>query len=239
MIIAAVVTTFLIIFAFAKMPGTHSKSKDAPFGQICERIFRLAHFREGVIAQLFYVGAQIMCWTFIVHYGMSEVGLTLSQAQAWNIVAMIIFLSSRWICTVLLRFFSAGRMLFTFAIGGIVFTLGAIYLKGDIFTVNLFGKELAANYGLLSLVMISSCMSLMFPTIYGIALANMKSEEAKLGSAFLIMSIVGGAVLTQLQGLIIDASDIRTSFWLPVGCFIFIAIYGFRSANNDRELPEA
>lgn len=235
-IIAAVVTTFLIIFAFAKMPGFKSAGKDAPFGEICARIFRLPHFREGVIAQLFYVGAQIMCWTFIVHYGMSEVGLTLNQAQSWNIVAMIIFLASRWICTFLLRIFSPGGMLMTFAVGGILFTIGAIYLKGDIFTVNLFGKELAANPGLLSLVMISACMSLMFPTIYGIALSNMKEEEAKLGSAFLIMSIVGGAVLTQLQGFVIDSSGIRTSFWLPAICFVFIAIFGLRSMVRGRHL---
>lgn len=237
-IIAAVVTAFLIVFAFAKMPTFNRKSKDAPFGEICARIFSLPHFREGVIAQLFYVGAQIMCWTFIVHYGMSEVGLTLNQAQSWNIVAMIIFLSSRWICTFLLRIFSPGGMLLSFALGSILFTIGAIYLQGDIFTVSLFGKELAANSGLISLVMISACMSLMFPTIYGIALSNMKEEEAKIGSAFLIMSIVGGAVLTQLQGIVIDSSGVRMSFWLPAICFVFIALFGFRSMARHRAFDQ-
>jgi FHS family L-fucose permease-like MFS transporter len=103
-------------------------------------------------------------------------------------------------------------MLCGFAIGGIVFTLGAIYLPGQA--------------GLISLVMISACMSLMFPTIYGIALNDMEEEEAKLGSAYLIMSIVGGAVLTKLQGGLITDYGIRTSFWLPLICFIVIAIYG-------------
>ncbi|MEN8694759.1 MAG: MFS transporter, partial [Akkermansiaceae bacterium] len=228
-IVAAVVLVFLIIFFIAKMPTLKSAddAPDAPFGEICARIFSRGHFTGGVIAQGFYVGAQIMCWTFIVHYGMEECGLTLSQAQTWNIVAMIIFLSSRWICTALLRIVSAGKLLFIFSLGGILFTVGAIFLKGDLFTVNLLGKELAANTGLLSLVMISACMSLMFPTIYGIALNGMKSEEAKLGSAFLIMSIVGGAVLTKLQGVVKDAADIRASFWLPVICFAVIAVYGF------------
>lgn len=228
MVIAGVVIAFLIIFAFAKMPSFKKEGQsDAPFGEICSRIFGKGRFKGGVLAQLFYVGAQIMCWTFIVHYGMEVVGLTLSQAQAWNIVAMIIFLSSRWICTFLMRFISPGKMLFSFALAGIVFTIGAIYLGGEIKEVTLFGKELAYNTGLLSLVMISAAMSLMFPTIYGIALNGMKEEEAKLGSAFLIMSIVGGAVLTKLQGVVKDAYGVRESFWLPVLCFVAIAIYGY------------
>ena len=238
-IVASVVIIFLVIFFFSKMPTFKDGGKDAPFGEITGRIFKRSHFREGVLAQLFYVGAQIMCWTFIVHYGMEQVGLSLGQAQAWNIVAMIIFLSSRWICTALLRYISPGRMLCFFALGAIVFTMGAIFLKGATFTIGLpsfmhqlIGNEVQGNIGLLSLVMISACMSLMFPTIYGIALNGMEEEESKLGSAFLIMSIVGGAVLTKIQGNLIDSVGIRTSFWLPVICFVFIAIYGFRTFSK-------
>jgi FHS family L-fucose permease-like MFS transporter len=211
-VVAGVVLAFLAIFTFSKMPTFKSEQEDAPFLEITARIFGRPRFLGGVIAQLFYVGAQIMCWTFVVHYGMEYVGLTLAEAQSYNIVAMVIFLLSRWICTFLLRIFSPGRMLCGFAIGGIAFTLGAIYLPGQT--------------GLISLVMISACMSLMFPTIYGIALNGMEEEEAKLGSAYLIMSIVGGAVLTKLQGGMIDDYGVRTSFWLPLGCFVVIAIYG-------------
>lgn len=218
MVVAGVVIAFLIIFAFSKMPSFQKDEPDAPFMEITGRIFSRAHFRLGVLAQLFYVGAQIMCWTFVVHYGMSEVGLTLGEAQSWNIAAMVIFLSSRWICTFLLRYISPGRMLFAFALGGIVFTLGAILLPGKL--------------GMTSLILISACMSLMFPTIYGIALKNMAEEEAKLGSAFLIMSIVGGALLTQAQGFVIDASGVRTSFVLPIICFLFIAFYGFKTFST-------
>lgn len=235
-IVAGVVIAFLALFALCKMPTFQKEEKDAPFLEITARIFKRARFREGVLAQLFYVGAQIMCWTFIVHYGMEQVGITLGQAQAWNIIAMLIFLSSRWVCTILLRFFSPGRMLCVFALGGILFTIGAITLKGENFSFglpgflhSLIGEQLVGNVGLLSLVMISACMSLMFPTIYGIALNGMKEEESKLGSAFLIMSIVGGALLTKFQGGLIDGYGIRTSFWLPAICFVFIAIYGFRT----------
>ncbi|MDZ8117349.1 sugar MFS transporter [Pontiella agarivorans] len=216
MVIAGIVFIFLCIFAVSKMPAFRKKDqeKDAPFWEIFSVLCHRARFVEGVLAQLFYVGAQIMCWTFIIHYGMEQVGLSLSEAQGYNIIAMIIFVSSRFICTFLMRYIRPSAMLLTFAIGGFCFTAGAIYLPG--------------MTGLWSLVMISACMSLMFPTIYGIALNGLKIEEAKLGSAFLIMSIVGGAVLTKLQGAVITDFGVRTSFWLPAGCFVLIALYGLR-----------
>jgi FHS family L-fucose permease-like MFS transporter len=214
-VIAAIVTLFLIIFALTKMPKFSEERGYVPFGKTVRNIFSQARFREGVAAQGFYVGAQIMCWTFIVHYGMEQVGLSLAEAQSYNIVAMVIFLCSRWMCTALLRYFSPGRMLTVFACGAFAFTLGAIYLPGKV--------------GLISLVLISACMSLMFPTIYGISLHSLTEEESKLGSAFLIMAIVGGAVLTKLQGGLIDAYSVRTSFWLPAACFVLIAMYGIRT----------
>lgn len=216
MVIAAVVFTFFAIFAFTKMPSFKHEdgTKDAPFMEILSSLLKRPRFVEGVLAQLFYVGAQIMCWTFVIHYGMEQVGLSLSEAQGYNIIAMIIFVSSRFICTFLMRFIRPSIMLFAFSIGAICATIGAIYLPGET--------------GLWSLVLISACMSLMFPTIYGIALKGLKIEEAKLGSAFLIMSIVGGAVLTKLQGGLITDYGVRTSFWLPVGCFVMIALYGLR-----------
>lgn len=221
-VIAMIVVAFLILYALTKMPRFSADRGGQSFAATTRSIFSRSQFREGVAAQGFYVGAQIMCWTFIVHYGMEQVGLSLAEAQSYNIVAMIIFLCSRWICTALLRYFSPGRMLMTFAIGAFAFTVGAIYLPGKI--------------GLSSLVMISACMSLMFPTIYGIALDSMTEEESKLGSAFLIMSIVGGALLTKLQGGFIDSYGVRASFWLPAVCFVFIAIYGLRTFTKfERE----
>jgi FHS family L-fucose permease-like MFS transporter len=214
MVIAVVVIAFFFIFGLSKMPSFKEEEKDAPFFEILGRLLQRARFVEGVFAQLFYVGAQIMCWTFIIHYGMEQVGLSLSEAQGYNIIAMIIFVSSRFICTFLMRYIRPSVMLLVFAIGAFAFTAGAIFLQGQA--------------GLVSLVCVSACMSLMFPTIYGISLKGLKIEEAKLGSAFLIMSIVGGAVLTKLQGSMITDYGVRTSFWLPAGCFIIIALYGLR-----------
>ncbi|MDQ8197775.1 MFS transporter [Pelagicoccus enzymogenes] len=215
MVIAGVVFTFLIIFSVSKLPIFKRDEKDAPFFTVTAHLLKKAHFREGVLAQGFYVGAQIMCWTFIIHYGMEQVGLDLAAAQKWNIAAMVIFLCSRFICTFLLRFIRPSKLLFLFALGGFSCTVGAIYLPGYV--------------GLASLVLVSGCMSLMFPTIYGIALKDLKEEEAKLGSAYLIMAIVGGAVLTKLQGGLIDAYSVRASFWLPAACFILIALFAYRT----------
>ena len=226
MVIAIVVAIFLLLFAYNKLPSFKNETKDPPFMEIVKRLKQRARFVEGVLAQLFYVGAQIMCWTFIIHYGMEQVGLSLSEAQNYNIIAMIIFLSSRFICTALMQFIRPSLMLLIFSIAGFICTVGAITLPGQ--------------QGLISLVMISACMSLMFPTIYGIALNGLKIEEAKLGSAFLIMSIVGGAVLTKLQGGLITDYGVRYSFWLPAGCFIMIALYGLRCLLiHDKNLNQA
>lgn len=221
--IACVVIGFLLLFAITKMPTFASDVPDAPFGEIASRLAGKAHYREGVIAQAFYVGAQITCWTFIIHYGMEEVGLSLAEAQYWNIAAMVIFLASRFVCTLLLKYVSPGKLLATLAAIAIAFTLGAIFLQGKV--------------GLTCLVLISACMSLMFPTIYGIALKGLPSEEAKLGSAGLIMAIVGGALLPLLQGKFIDELGVRNSFYLPMICFVVIAIFGYRTFTSFEKSP--
>ena len=148
------------------------------------------HYTGGVIAQTFYVGAQIMCWTFIIHYGMTLIGLSAAQAQNYNILAMSIFLCSRFICTFILKYLKPGLLLGILAIGGMLFTLGAIFIQG--------------MPGLYCLIGVSACMSLMFPTIYGIALDGLSPNDAKLGSAGLIFAIVGGAFMPRLQGALID-----------------------------------
>lgn len=214
-VVGCIVIGFLILFAVTKMPAFQAEKADAPFGQICSKIFRKPNFREGVLAQAFYVGAQITVFTFIIHYGMEVAQLSLGEATKWAITGTFVFLAARFICTFLMRFISPGKLLCFFAILAIGFLIGAIYLD-----------KIA---GLSCLIGVYACMSLMFPTIYGIALNGMPSEEAKLGSAFLIMAIVGGAILPLMQGKFMDELGVKNSFWLPVICFVFIAIYGYRT----------
>ncbi|MBQ4389665.1 MAG: L-fucose:H+ symporter permease [Bacteroidales bacterium] len=224
-IIGLVIVVMFLLILLVKMPRVKEENK----GSIRETLRDLIgkkRYREGVLAQFFYVGVQIMCWTFIIQYGtrifmergMSEIDAEV-LSQRYNIAAMIIFCGSRFVCTWLMKYFQPGKMLHLFAIAGIGCTLGVIFLQGIA--------------GLYCLVAVSACMSLMFPTIYGIALDGL-GEDAKFGAAGLIMAILGGSVLPPLQALIIDRGSIlgmpavNLSFVLPMLCFVIIAIYGYR-----------
>ncbi|HEX5789444.1 MAG TPA: L-fucose:H+ symporter permease [Woeseiaceae bacterium] len=222
--IALIVTVLFVVYLVSRLPKTMTHDHPltlAEFRGTMGRLVRNARYREGVVAQGFYVGAQIMCWTFIIHYGMTTLGLTAAEAQNYNIIAMVTFLSSRFICTFLLGYIRPGNLLFILALGGGALCLGAVFLDG--------------YAGLYSLIGISACMSLMFPTIYGIALRGM-GDDASLASAGLVMAIVGGALMPPLQGAMIDASPIigeipsvKTSFLLPLVSFAVIAVYGYRA----------
>ena len=144
-------------------------------------------------------------------------------SQQYNFVAMAIFVTSRFICTFLLKYIKPGRLLMYLAIGGGILVLGVISIQGVM--------------GLYCLVGVSACMSLMFPTIYGIALRGL-GEDAKFGAAGLIMAILGGSIMPPLQGAIIKQEVVfsmpaeNVSFILPFICFIVITIYGYRTRQG-------
>lgn len=230
--IGIVIFAMFMLILIKKMPHNGDKNHDINFVPTLRRIFSLPHYREGVIAQFFYVGVQIMCWTFIIQYGtpiLMANGMTEQAAevmsQQYNIIAMVIFCCSRFICTFLLRYINTGQLLMILAIAG-----GAL-ICGVIFMHNI--------YGLYCLVGVSACMSLMFPTIYGIALTGL-GDDAKFGAAGLIMSILGGSVLPPLQASIIDRGElfgmpaVNVSFVLPFVCFVVIAIYGQRTYMRSK-----
>ena len=221
-VIGLIVLVVFVIFALKKMPKTMTEHATGATGThsvrtMLSNLWGDGVYRYGVITQFFYVGAQIMCWTFIIQYA-ERLGLSWAKAQMFNIVAMSLSLVGRFMGTYLMKFFSSRAMLAAFGIGAIVFTLGTICIDG--------------MPGLYSLVLISLFMSIMFPSIYGIALENVHHEDMPLGAAFLVMAIVGGAVLTPLQGLLIDQQVIfgwpavNVSFVLPLICFLVITLYG-------------
>ena len=225
--IGLVILAMFVLILFWRMPKNGDKNHNIDFVPTLRRIFAMPHYREGVIAQFFYVGVQIMCWTFIIQYGtrvlmadgMAEQAAEVASQQ-YNILAMIIFCCSRFICTFLLRYVNTGRLLTVLAIVGGLLVVGVIGLQNI--------------YGLYCLVGVSACMSLMFPTIYGIALTGM-GDDAKFGAAGLIMAILGGSVLPPFQAAIIDQGEllgmpaVNVSFILPFVCFVVIAIYGHRT----------
>ena len=224
LVIGVVILVVLLVIRLTPMPHNADQSHSIDFLPTLKRIFAIRHYRYGVVAQFFYVGAQIMCWTFIIQYGtrlfMSQ-GMEEQAAevlsQQYNIVAMVIFCISRFVCTFLLRYVSPGKLLMVLACVAILLTLGVIFCQN-------IG-------GLYCLVGVSACMSLMFPTIYGIALGGL-GDDAKFGAAGLIMAILGGSLLPPLQASIIDCHElcgmpaVHLSFVLPLICFVVIALYG-------------
>lgn len=227
-LIGVVILLMLIIIRNVKMPMNKDKNHNIDFIPTLKRIFRRSHYREGVITQFFYVGAQIMCWTFIIQYGThlftTHMGMEEQAAevlsQKYNIAAMALFCVSRFICTFLLRYLNAGNLLKLLAIAACIFTTGVILLQNI--------------WGMYCLVAVSGCMSLMFPTIYGIALERL-GDDAKFGAAGLIMAILGGSVLPPIQAAIIDMGSIggfpavNLSFILPFICYVIVIIYGQRT----------
>ncbi len=233
--IGLVISALFILIALRKMPSENDHGgTSTSLSTILSHLSHNKLYREGVAAQTFYVGAQIMCWTFIIHYGTAvfmEQGMAENEAQVlsqqYNIVAMVMFCVSRFVCTFILRFINPGALLMYLALGGIALIAGTIFLGG--------------MTGLYCLVATSACMSLMFPTIYGIALDGIHGDDAKIGAAGLIMAIVGGTFLPMLQATIIDGSSpswissVQLSFTLPLLCFVFIAGYGYRTFKAQQD----
>ena len=207
----------LVVMLFARMPSGKDDDRSDSVGASFRRLLSNRLYRRGVVAQFFYVGAQIGVWSFTIRLVMQETGRLEAAASSIYLVSIIGHCLSRFIYTGLMRWFSPSRLL-TF--GGVMSALLSLTVV------------LSAGTGwicITSLVLISSFMSLMFPTIYGIALGGiMRGDhpgDSKIGASGLIMSILGGALLTPLQGMVSDHTNIYTSYAVPAFCFMVVTAY--------------
>ena len=217
----------LVVIALTKMPVVREDERVSEGAhtvkQTLTNLWRNTLYREGVFTQMCYVGAQIMVWTFIIQYA-DHLGLNKAVAQTYNIVAMSLNLGGRFLGTYIMRYVNSRRLLTIFGVGASVCTLGAIFIQG--------------MCGLYSLILVSLFMSIMFPSIYGIALEDVDVQDTKLGAAFLVMAIVGGALMPPLQGMLIDQEillgmpAVNVSFALPLACFLVVTLYGYRSVKS-------
>lgn len=231
--IGIVVVVLLIAIRLTKMPKASNEScKKKSLWKAVKELAHERNYREGVIAQFFYIGAQTVCWAYIVYYGhhvfheLGGIEEQISDQLTTNfyLTALALFAVGRFVCTWFLRFISPGRLLAILAIGAMAFLIGVIFIDGIV--------------GLCCLIAVSGCMSLMFPTIYGIALKGLKGN-VKFGGAGLIMSILGGSIIPPLQAAIMDVKEdilglpsLNISFFIPFICFLIVAMYGFRSQRR-------
>jgi FHS family L-fucose permease-like MFS transporter len=225
-ILGLVLVIIFVLFIVSKMPQSKENGNMPKIGETFRELGKNKKYIRGVLAQVLYVGGQIMCWTYIYQYA-EAIGMDNVTAGYYQMAAFILFTIGRAFGTYLLRFLSPGKILILFALAAVIFSLGTIVIQGI--------------FGLYSLVAISFFMSLMFPTIYGIALGDLTEEQSKVGSAGLVMAIVGGALMPKLQGIIIDiggsdvadvkimgVSEVNFSFVLPLLCFLYIAFFGYK-----------
>ena len=212
-----------ILIALTRMPESSDADRRLNLIPTFKRLLRSRPYVGGVVAQFFYVGAQIGVWSFTIRYVMAELGLDEESAASYYLAALVLFTISRFVCTGLMRFMRPGTLLAGLAGLAIVLTAVVILVSGPISVYALVG--------------ISGCMSLMFPTIFGLAVRGL-GEDAKIGGSGLIMAILGGAVLTAVQGAVSDATgSISLAFIVPLACFAVVALYGFYASRADQPRP--
>ncbi len=224
--------TWILIAINKNMPRTHEAGGPLNLGPTFGRLLRNRHYMWGVFAQFFYVGAQIGVWSFIIRYAMQELkleelvasggggGKTAEQmAATYYIASLILFVASRFVCTYIMKYIKPSNLLAILSCLAAVFSVMVIYVGGRV--------------GVYAMVGISGCMSLMFPTIFGLAVRGL-GEDTKIASSLQIMAIAGAAVITQIEGYVsTKTGSINAAYWVPLLCFVFIAYYGAVACRKD------
>jgi FHS family L-fucose permease-like MFS transporter len=255
--LCAIAAVIWIFFFFSKRTEVDEVSKgEMDFGAVVSILVRSPKWYLGVVAQVFYVGVQIAAWTWMNVYCQKELGVTAKDGATYYLIAIIAFIACRWIATFAMKYFDPAKLMAFFAAGAIACSLGVMYIPTKVmFSVG--GLPFSMN--VICLIAMSGCMSLMFPTIYGIALGGMDPRAHKLGAAGLITAIVGGALLTPWMASIIGDSSgfwtglvpmfssewdtnlklsqmsLRASFIVPVICFTAVLVYSliFRGKKEN------
>ncbi|MGD1890963.1 MAG: L-fucose:H+ symporter permease [Cyclobacteriaceae bacterium] len=217
--VAGVLLIIWIAIAVTKMPKASDADDSLNIGATVRRLIKNSNYVWGVAAQFFYVGAQIGVWSYTIRYVMQELSVNEDEAASYYLAALILFMVSRFICTALMKYISPGNFLAGLSVLAIICTFVVIVGSGYV--------------GVYALVAISACMSLMFPTIYGLAVRGL-GDDTKIGGSGLIMAILGGAVLTSVQGQVSDATQsIHLAYVVPLLCFVVVAFYG-RIASREK-----
>ena len=220
MTLGIVLLVILTVMLFVRMPEGRDDGSADSLGATFKRLFRNKAYVFGVIAQFFYVGAQIGVWSFTIRLVMKELGIVEAQGATIYLISIICFSAARFLFTWLMKYYRPAKLLLVAAAADIVCTLFVVLLGGTGWPC------------VIALIAVSFFMSLMFPTIYGLALDGVEDPvkggyagDAKIGASGLIMAILGGALITPLQGMVSDAFGINLAYLVPLVCFVVVFSY--------------
>ncbi|WP_422412612.1 MULTISPECIES: L-fucose:H+ symporter permease [unclassified Endozoicomonas] len=213
---AAIILGGCLSIALCKMPKAADASEAYSYSKSFSRLFKKKIFIRGVLGQFLYMGAQIGCWSWTIRYVMNNVGGTEAEASTYYLYSILLFSGSRFLCTSLMRYIEPANL------------LGGLATVAAVMTIVVM---MSAGYaGIYALVVISGCMSLMFPTIYGLSVAGL-GKDTELGGSCLIMAILGGAVLTAIMGRISDMAGIGWAFIIPLIGFTYLTWFGLKGSK--------
>ena len=222
MTLGLVLLAILVVMLFAKMPEGRDDGAADSLGATFGRLLKNRRYAFGVVAQFFYVGAQIGVWSFTIRLVMKELGVVEAQGATLYLISIICFSAARFLFTWLMKYFRPARLLLFAAAADIVLSLLVVVLGGTGWPC------------VIALIAVSFFMSLMFPTIYGLALDGVEDPaqggyagDAKIGASGLIMAILGGALITPLQAMVSDAFGINLAYIVPLFCFVVVFCYAF------------
>lgn len=219
MLIGFGLLVLLVVIALVRMPGDRDRSASSGVAECFRRLWGIRRYRYGVVAQFFYVGVQTCVWSFNIRLAMHELGIAEKSASTVFLLSILGFTFFRFVFTWLMKYIAPVRLLAAASASALALTLVVMGASG-----------MAA---IVALVLISAAMSLMFPTIYGIALDGIAPEDAKIAASGLIMAILGGALLTPLQAWVSDAAGISVSFAVSALCFVVILLYSLGILKSD------
>ncbi|MCQ2056952.1 MAG: sugar MFS transporter [Bacteroidaceae bacterium] len=228
--LGVVLVFIMVVMLFSMMPEGRDNSAADSVGVTFRRLMKNRMYVFGVIAQFFYVGAQIGCWSFTIRIVMQELGMVEAQAASVYLYTIIGFCASRFIYTWLMKYFAPSKLLLFGSGMAVLFCVLVVMGQGWGWTMVVF------------LMLVSFFMSLMFPTIYGIALGSVRKgtvesnipDDTKIGASGLIMAILGGALITPLQAMVSDAADIYLSYAVPAVCFAVVLAFSVYVVSKEK-----
>jgi FHS family L-fucose permease-like MFS transporter len=221
--LALLVIWLFIAFRTIKVPDEHGEfglhEREERQGGALGRLWQNRHYRYGVVAQFLNVGAQVCAWTFTIQYAQDVVGVPVASSGWYLQASLIVFLIARFVMVYLLGIVRPTKLLFAMAALGVVLCLVAVFAQNMI--------------GLIAVVGISISLSLMFPTIYGVALQGM-GRDTKFGAAGLVMAILGGALLPMVHGKVMDVAGAAEAYIVPGVCLAGVALYALFDLRTSR-----